>query len=319
MSAGGFSVSQTLNNTIGALYVGTIIAAILYGFTTLQAYWYYHWYARRDTIVHRLAVGGLWCLDTLHLILICHGVYHYMVTGFGNFIGLLNIVWSLQLQVTINVFIIFAVHSLYTYRVWLLGGYHKNGIAAYIACAALMGGLAIGIVLAYEVYTTVTFADHERIGYAIMASLAVSTFIDFVIAGAMCYYLKKSKGPQSHLNSKISTLMQFVLGSGFLTSATSMAALISYAVMPDTLIYIGIESFLTKLYINSFLAMLNARDARVSREQEEHNLSIRITSLSKGPALPAPPSITTTTEKSMNFNPTKTPETRSFTPPLEEV
>ncbi|KAF7430980.1 hypothetical protein PC9H_006695 [Pleurotus ostreatus] len=313
-----FDLNQTLNNTIGALYIGTVIAAVLYGFTTLQTYWYYHWYARRDTRVHQFAVAGLWTLDTLHLILICHGAYHYMVTGFGNFIGLLGLVWSLKLQVTINVLIIFLVHSLYTYRVWLLGGYHKNGLMAYIVCAVLMAGFAIGVVLAYEVYSVGTFADHEKMGWVIIASLATSTAIDFVIAGAMCYYLKKSKSPQSHLNSKISTLMQFVLGSGFLTSATSMAALIAYVVMPDTLIFIGIESFLTKLYINSFFAMLNARNNRISPDHEEHSLSIRISSLSKGPNLPTPPSVSTTTEKSMNFGP-KTPEPRSYSPPLEEV
>lgn len=46
----------------------------------------------------------------------------------------------------------------------LVGGYHKNGLMAYIVCAVLMAGFAIGVVLAYEVYSVGTFADHEKMG-----------------------------------------------------------------------------------------------------------------------------------------------------------
>ncbi|KAL0952285.1 hypothetical protein HGRIS_006575 [Hohenbuehelia grisea] len=298
----GASLNQTLNNSIGALYVGTIVAAVLYGFTSLQTYWYYHWYARRDTKVHKISVGFLWALDTVHLILICHGVYHYMVTGFGNFFGLLGVVWSLKLQVTINVLIIFIVHCLYTYRVWLLGGYH-NGFLAYFVMAVLCAGLAMGIVLAYEVYKVDSFPQHEQMSWSIIAAVATATIIDFVIAAAMCYYLRKSKGPQPHLNNRLSNLMQFVLGSGFLTSATSTSVLISYIALPDTLVFLAIESFLTKLYINSFLAMLNARESRTGREHE-HELSIHISGASKHSPFSThttPPSFTVTTEKSVNF------------------
>lgn len=35
---------------------------------------------------------------------------------------------------------------------------------AYIVCAVLMAGFAIGVVLAYEVYSVGTFADHEKMG-----------------------------------------------------------------------------------------------------------------------------------------------------------
>ncbi|KAL0952360.1 hypothetical protein HGRIS_006639 [Hohenbuehelia grisea] len=254
-----FNDGQTLDNTLGSLFIGSIAAALLYGVTSLQAYWYYHWYHGRDSRVHQISVGLLWGLDTVHLILIVHGVYHYCVEGFGNRATLLEIVWSMKLQVTVNVVIILLVQALYAYRVWLLGGYH-NSIVAYFVVATVLGGFAIGIILAYKVYTVTLFSDHEHIGWAIIASLATSTVVDFIIAFSMCYYLRKSRGLQSRLNSKLSTMMQFVLSSGFLTSACSTTALVAYVAMPHTLVFIGVESLLTKLYINSFLAMLNARD-----------------------------------------------------------
>ncbi|KAG9227064.1 hypothetical protein CCMSSC00406_0008264 [Pleurotus cornucopiae] len=147
--------------------------------------------------------------------------------------------------------------------------------------------IAVGMALAHAVYTLTFVSDHERISWAIIASLATATFVDFFIAGAMVYYLRRSRGLQQRVNSKISTMMHMSLTSGILTSACSTAALITYVTLPKTLIFMGIESFLTKLYINSFLAMLNAREWHHSEHHSEHTyssrhgVSVHIHSLSK--------------------------------------
>ncbi|KAF9501309.1 hypothetical protein BDN71DRAFT_856638 [Pleurotus eryngii] len=282
-----YGEGQTLDNMLGSLFIGSVLAAVLYGVTSLQSYWYYHWFYKRDSMVHRVAVGVLWTLDTFHLFLIAHGVYHYCVTGFSNPTKLNEIVWSMKLQIVINVVIILLVQGLYTYRVWLLGGYH-NALLAYVVIATVAGAFGVGMVLAHQVYTLKDIADHQKIGWAIISSLATATIVDFIIAGAMVYYLQRSRGLQSRMNSKIATMMQFVLGSGFLTSACSTSALIAYVVMPKTLVFMGIESLLTKLYINSFLAMLNARE-RVHQEPDSR-LSVRITTSLSKPNASDPPS-----------------------------
>ncbi|KAJ8701158.1 hypothetical protein PTI98_004115 [Pleurotus ostreatus] len=261
-----FTEGQTLDNMLGSLFVGSLLAGVLYGVTSLQAYSYYHWFYGRDSLVHRIAVGLLWCLDTLHFVLVVHGVYYYCVSSFGSSVHLSVLVWSMKLQIVINVIIILLVQGLYAYRVWLLGGYH-NKIIAYITVAIVSIAFGVGMVLAHYVYTLTDIADHESIGWAIIASLATATFVDFFIAGAMVYYLRRSRGLQSRVNSKLSTMMHMSLTSGVLTSACSMTALIVYVTMPKTLIFMGVESFLTKLYINSFLAMLNAR------ERQQHTLT----------------------------------------------
>ncbi|KAF7439685.1 hypothetical protein PC9H_000021 [Pleurotus ostreatus] len=286
-----FTEGQTLDNMLGSLFVGSLLAGVLYGVTSLQAYSYYHWFYGRDSLVHRIAVGLLWCLDTLHFVLVVHGVYYYCVSSFGSSVHLSVLVWSMKLQIVINVIIILLVQGLYAYRVWLLGGYH-NKIIAYITVAIVSIAFGVGMVLAHYVYTLTDIADHESIGWAIIASLATATFVDFFIAGAMVYYLRRSRGLQSRVNSKLSTMMHMSLTSGVLTSACSMTALIVYVTMPKTLIFMGVESFLTKrqspppafslpgsahspllpfahppVYINSFLAMLNAR------ERQQHTLT----------------------------------------------
>lgn len=251
------SPDQTLDTMYGAPFLGVIIAAFLFGVTSLQAYWYFHHYPR-DPMKQKLSVGSLWLLDTAHTAATIHAMYYYMVSNFGNVTAAYNIVWSIQLQVAINVVIIVFVQSLYASRIWRLSGYHR-GFLGYIAMATVLGGFAIGVVLAYEMYTIDTFVELNHIAWAVEASLSAATGIDAVLAGAMCWHLKKSQGKDQILNSRISQIMQYTLSSGMLTSACSLAALAMFTIQRTTLVYLGVEFLLTKLYSGSYFALLNAR------------------------------------------------------------
>ncbi|KAH0580111.1 hypothetical protein H2248_002918 [Termitomyces sp. 'cryptogamus'] len=247
----------TLGNTMGAAFIGAMIAAILYGVTNLQAFLYYQNY-RNDWYIHKYSVALLWALDTLHLSLTIAAIYHYLIRSFGSLEAVQLVVWSFKLGVAINVIIIVAVQTLYALRVWKLGRlYHR--IWPIVVATIVASGYAIGIILAVKTYETSTFADLSTISWVIYAAFAWTTGIDVVIAIAMCYYLTRSKSGLSGTDSKIVMIIRMVLISGFLTSACSLTALITYVAMPNTLVFLGIEFLLTKLYINSFLAMLNAR------------------------------------------------------------
>ncbi|KAF7300785.1 hypothetical protein MKEN_01303800 [Mycena kentingensis (nom. inval.)] len=249
--------APTLDNTLGAVFLAVIFSSILFGISTLQVYLYYHFYPS-DSRLHKFSVAILWVLDVLHLALTISSAYHYGVWGFGDLVGLGVVVWEIKLLVAINVVIILMVQSLYAYRVWLLGGYH-HGVLGYLVCAAVLGGFAVGIVLAYATYSINSFAEITGISWAIYACFSASTTIDIILSAAMCFYLRKSKGNERALNSRISTLMQYTLSCGVFTSACSVACLFSFVLMPNNLIFLSLTFILTRLYVNSFMAMLNAR------------------------------------------------------------
>ncbi|KIM35392.1 hypothetical protein M413DRAFT_349033 [Hebeloma cylindrosporum] len=249
---------QTMDNTLGAIVLGMAGSSMLFGITTLQTYWYFHCYPN-DSALYKCSVALLWILDALHLTLVVHAVYTYSVAGFGNSAGLQDILWSIKLQASINVVIVLIVHSLYATRVWLLGGYHR-GVLGYVVASVVAGGFVIGIVFSCFCWKVHTYADLESIAWLINAALGTSTTIDFVIATAMCYYLRKSKGSITRLNSRISTIMQYTLSSGIFTSACSLAAMFSYILLPNTFAFLALEFLATKLYVVSFIAMLNARE-----------------------------------------------------------
>ncbi|OJA19995.1 hypothetical protein AZE42_05639 [Rhizopogon vesiculosus] len=69
--------------------------------------------------LYKLVVIWLWMLDALHLALITHCVYYYLVANYANISVLTEIVWSFKLQIVIDIIIVFGVHVLYVYRIWI--------------------------------------------------------------------------------------------------------------------------------------------------------------------------------------------------------
>ncbi|KAF8160166.1 hypothetical protein BJ912DRAFT_1103603 [Pholiota molesta] len=73
------SVQPTLDNTWGAALIGLVVASILYGMTTLQAYIYYTKYPN-DVRTIKLLVLTVWILDTVSLCLVISAMYTYLVS-----------------------------------------------------------------------------------------------------------------------------------------------------------------------------------------------------------------------------------------------
>ncbi|PBK79681.1 hypothetical protein ARMGADRAFT_1040600 [Armillaria gallica] len=130
------TTAPSLGMTLGAVYIGATVAAILFGITNLQAVVYYKKYAD-DWWVYRCSVAILWAFDALHVALGTHALYHYLIDLFGDYIALDDTVWSFKLQILFNMVIIFGVqvyvpqvsieqngalmsmtYSIYTVRIW---------------------------------------------------------------------------------------------------------------------------------------------------------------------------------------------------------
>ncbi|PBK91781.1 hypothetical protein ARMGADRAFT_187318 [Armillaria gallica] len=89
-------VSLSIETTLGALYVGSTIAAVhhsFYGITILQTVVYYK-QNPNDPWLFRYGVAFLWILDTLQVALSTHAHYFYLIKSFGIYPALSTIIWS---------------------------------------------------------------------------------------------------------------------------------------------------------------------------------------------------------------------------------
>ncbi|KIM35942.1 hypothetical protein M413DRAFT_323496 [Hebeloma cylindrosporum] len=258
------AVKVTLDNTLGAAFLGVSASCVLTGIAVLQTHLYYHTYPK-DWMFQKVAVGVLMTLAGLHLIFSLHSVYHYLITNFGNMKAIQSVIWSFKLQVLINALMVLFVQGLYALRIWKLGRHISRIWPTFMGCI-VAGGWSVGFILVVKSYQATSFENLDAMNGIVYATFTTATTIDVMIATTMCYYLNRSRSSFAGTNNKIIIVMRYVLISGFLTSACSLSALITFATLPHTMVFIGIDFLLPNLYFTSYLAMLNARKSLNGRE-----------------------------------------------------
>ncbi|KIM38415.1 hypothetical protein M413DRAFT_30239 [Hebeloma cylindrosporum] len=262
----------TVDNTLGAAFLGIAASCILIGISMVQTHSYYQSYPK-DWMFQKVAVGVLMSLAILHTVFTIHAIYFYLIVNFGNPKGLGSVIWSVyselqgdphymflisltdactnhQLQVVFNTIMVLLVQGLYAMRVW------KPSTPT----------VGVGFLSIVESFKQTSFNNLDSMKKVLYATFSIATGIDFVIAGAMCYYLNKSRSSFVGTNNKILTIMRYVLITGCVTSACSFSALITFATMPYNMVFLGIDFLLPNLYFTSYIAMLNARKSTNERE-----------------------------------------------------
>ncbi|KAG2145836.1 hypothetical protein DEU56DRAFT_910117 [Suillus clintonianus] len=275
--------------TFGALFIGVNIAAVLFGLSNIQAFIYFQTHKGTGISFYKLVVIWLWILDALHLALIVHCMYYYLVTNFGNINALTEIVWSFKAQIVVDVLIVYAVHLLYLYRIWIISEGRSRVIPITVAVIELLGSgksitsgfsirlilklSGVAIALIWAVYQCRLFSDLLDKEWSTYMTLGTTTFVDIVIASSLCYLLATSRTGSSSTDSLITKLMAYIINTGILTrysffqtiqylDSNFMQHMFNgnyYYMMPNNFVFLGVEFLLAKLYVNSYLALLNAR------------------------------------------------------------
>ncbi|KAG0709139.1 hypothetical protein DFH29DRAFT_1074883 [Suillus ampliporus] len=263
-----------LGNTYGALFIGAILAAMLFGVTNIQAFIYFQTHRGTGKTFYKLAVILLWILDALHLALIVHGIYYTLVTNYGNIAVLPVLVWSAKLQIPVDMLIIWGVHFLYVHRIWIVSKGRSRVLPITVGILVVLGsGVAISLV--WGISQVQLFADLIKLAWATYSTLGTICFLDVLIASSLCYLLATSRTGFSRQGAVLSLRGSDVLTTGCVTryssstslhiltyisySVFSLTAIITCAVMPNNFVFLGVEFLMVKLYVNSYIALLNSR------------------------------------------------------------
>ncbi|CAA7267459.1 unnamed protein product [Cyclocybe aegerita] len=264
-----------LDTTLGAAFLGSIFAAILYGGVCIQSFIYFR-RSKTDRIYFRMIIGALWALDSLHLAFVTHALYYYLIKSYSNPLALLAPNWSIMSQVFVTCISNVTMRAIYCRRVWKLS--HNIFVVVLIALTTLLtfsSGISFGILG----WAEGTFARLHNISYLMYTSLASAVAADALIATSICVSLSRSRTGFKKTDSMVTVLMLYAINSsechssgplflslililrglGGLTSICSLACFITYAVWPLEFIFIAIYFCLSKLFLNSLLAMLNGR------------------------------------------------------------
>ncbi|KAJ3744020.1 hypothetical protein DFH05DRAFT_1615203 [Lentinula detonsa] len=251
------SIVESLNDTMGAAFVGMAVAGFLLGLSFLQAYIYFS--EQNDTLVVRSLVGLVVSFDFVHQALISHTVYYYLILNYGDPSALGSVVWSLLAEVIFNGFTAFCVQSFLTWKIWRLSNSNMwvTGVVAALVLAEFGCVIAFGIIALVRVRTFAELATDLK-GLSITVN-ALAAAGDVLIAAILTWLLQTSKTGFQRSDTMLNKLTIFAVNTGALTSLFAVASLISILAAPNTFIYITFFFCMGRLYTNSLLASLNAR------------------------------------------------------------
>ncbi|KAK0243630.1 hypothetical protein EDD85DRAFT_976359 [Armillaria nabsnona] len=298
----------SLGDTFGALFVGATIGAILFGIMNVQMLIYYKRYPN-DWSLYRHSVTLFWVLETVHIALGTHALYHYLINmdlrgaleadivsyavRRRNSVNLTDHLSFQELQAASSyqgefwshferflpewlltyVWTIVFVQGLYAIRLWKLGR-HFHKIVPWFVFIVVGASVGAGIFLSYDLYVPPNLASIFIINRSIYPFFSIIIVTDLTIAFMMCYYLYKSRAAMhfSSMAGILLGLMQLVLVSGLATSVSSLVSVFTYIAWPKTLIFVAIDFIIPKLYVNSLLAMFNYRQEHSSKKSPTEHL-----------------------------------------------
>ncbi|KAG9082179.1 hypothetical protein FRC06_005185, partial [Ceratobasidium sp. 370] len=222
-----------LDDTFGATYIGVVLSTFFYGILTLQTYIYWVRYVH-DSRFDRLFVVALWVIDTLQLIFICHMQYWYVVENFANPVALQYNNWSFNMEVGLTAIITFM------------------GLISFTQLGFGLG--CFGMVWVLKMWQQ--FIEYR---WLVAGWLASAALCDVLIVYMLSTALMTQRTGFGRTDALIDKLLRYTINTGLLTSIIAITDLIAFCTM-NNLVHLCFNFILGKLYTNTLLATLNARE-----------------------------------------------------------
>ncbi|TFY76857.1 hypothetical protein EWM64_g7154 [Hericium alpestre] len=259
-----------LDATFGAMFIGVVIGASLYGVTCLQTWSYYREYPT-DTWQLKALVGTVWALDTVHQALITMSLYQYLISNYFNPTYLSQLNKAILVEVIFNGLTAILVQSFFILRIYRLSN-RNLWITIPISLVAL-AQLSVMCAYAAKGLQLKLFAQLDEIKGLTVSINSTTAATDIAIAFVLVLLLNRSRTGFRRSDNIINKLMIFSVNTGLLTSVDALCSLTFVTAMPDKFIYICFFFNLGRLYSNSLMGTLNARKT-LARANTSHEDSI---------------------------------------------
>ncbi|OSC96593.1 hypothetical protein PYCCODRAFT_1472514 [Trametes coccinea BRFM310] len=258
------SPGPALENSFGALLLGTYFALMLYGLLVYQSYKYFRKYSK-DGIVNKAFVAILLVLETLHTTVCMHFCYMYLIVYATNEDARKVGIWSLQLYPLLTGLCVCVSQCFYARRVYLISKKYRILVAiAVILSLAALGFLTAATAIAYIV------AKEHKFVYDIWinrTSYATSVVADSITTGLLIFNLKRLHTGIKRTDLLLDRLAAYAINTGLLIGVANMLLFIlSFFGKNVQTAFLGIGIPATKLYANSVLTVLNARQSLAEKD-----------------------------------------------------
>ncbi|KAI6096356.1 hypothetical protein F5141DRAFT_1205977, partial [Pisolithus sp. B1] len=243
----------------------------------------YYMHCPEDPSITKLIVATIWTLDTLHVSFMCHVLYYYLITNYGNLASLDYIVWCVAFGkftcgycssiVSDTPFRLDArrpnVASFFAHKIYHLCRRQLRWflIAPIILFILVDFGFGIGTAVVMLVNNTLSYAFHTRFYTSAPATCAV-VLAEILITVSLCVLLYDNSSRSAVPRTKriLNTLIVYAVNRCLLTLRYAVRLVTTAELTTVTDAYqtiawpMALEFIVGKLYANSLLASLNSRE-----------------------------------------------------------
>ncbi|RPD52941.1 hypothetical protein L227DRAFT_658565 [Lentinus tigrinus ALCF2SS1-6] len=264
-----------LDNTLGAVLLGTFAGLILEGLLIHQSIRYFRLYPN-DTLLLKLWVSAVMFIETLNSALNIHQCFYTMVVNYYNPLALEEPpVWSVWFSVSSHryangvllgersVFLITGVGSaaltecFFMRRVWLVGRQYRVLVIIAMVFEMMFMGCYLSLLSRWNAPNL-----QEFLGETWLLTLGSGLFGcgDLMIASVLIYVLRKSRTGIKRTNWTLDVLVRYTFTTGFIITFFQVISIICSSLWPRTCIFWPIDVILTKTAASSMLISLIMRN-----------------------------------------------------------
>ncbi|RPD69905.1 hypothetical protein L226DRAFT_575199 [Lentinus tigrinus ALCF2SS1-7] len=247
----------SLNDTYGALLLGSFLNILLYGLALHQLYRYFR-FCPTDTPFIRAIVSIAMLLETLHSAFAIHACYYYLVSNYFDPLVLLRGVWSLNCFPVIGAGVMISTQTFFIRRVSIIAFEFK--VLATLAAAFTLAKFGLIVDLTVKVFKTNSVeAFIYEIGL-ISATFSTAVVADVLLTGALIAVLQRGRVTQKGDHSFWDTAVIYGINTGLLIAIFDLVTLILAVAARNTVWWSALNQVTVKLYVNTLLCVLNSRN-----------------------------------------------------------
>ncbi|KAM5544747.1 hypothetical protein V8D89_001645 [Ganoderma adspersum] len=255
-SLGELATPHTIEETYGALLLGTFFSLVLYGLILHQTYRYMRLHPHDYMYIQVLVALSL-ILETVHAVCTMHVNYYALVTNYFNPSALEHRLWSLNLFVLTGELCQITTYSFFIRRIYFISGRFQYAAVLAVLFLAVDTGFSLAItVRVFQFDNPEAFLNvvENKQSYFVHGKLAAATATHVVLTGSLIYALNLGQKFQKERKSVLAWCMLYVVNTGLLVSIFDIIAWILARALAGTAWWAALSLVTARLYMITFLS-----------------------------------------------------------------
>ncbi|KAJ7818316.1 hypothetical protein B0H14DRAFT_3740071 [Mycena olivaceomarginata] len=249
-----------LSKPFGPVFWGIIFNLIFFGMSLCQALNYFRT-AGKDRAFVKFAALGMIILDIVSSVLVISVTWTDLVVDFGGMAQFMGTNTQIGVECVISACIAFLAQMYFVSQIYHVkpAGVKGNCVlysVVVLSCIGFVFGLACAAVMLMNQMT-----PHYNLHFQLVfgGAKGANAVCDIIATLAMCFYLTDAKAGIASTSNLLDALSTLFMNRGAAVTLLQIFTFIMFFAFENPQYWLAPHLLLTKMYVNTFFAILNSR------------------------------------------------------------